>query len=205
METTKNKRKRPFDGKERIINIPYYGSNELVLKEEFGKYFIPEYGTVWVNNLGTKVIGKSGKVLAVYRNENGYLEIRSGTTLGTGDSRTWWSFSIHRLVSLAFIPNPYNLPEINHKDGNKFNNCIENLEWCTGKENIEHAVKNNLRGDFKGSKNGRSKLNESQVRDIKIMLRDTKITHKKIAEAYGVSKETIDDISRGKNWKHVVI
>ena len=50
-------------------------------------------------------------------------------------------FFIHRLVAQAFIPNPQNKPYINHKDGNPKNNCIDNLEWCTPFENVEHASK----------------------------------------------------------------
>ena len=51
---------------------------------------------------------------------------------------------IHRAIALAFIPNPENKPCINHKDGNKLNNSIDNLEWCTHQENMIHAGKTGL-------------------------------------------------------------
>lgn len=55
------------------------------------------------------------------------------------------NFSIHRLVAQAFIPNPENLPEVNHKDGNKLNNSVCNLEWSTSSDNCNHAIANGLR------------------------------------------------------------
>lgn len=51
---------------------------------------------------------------------------------------------VHRIVAIAFIENPNNLDQVNHIDGNKENNCITNLEWCSQSQNIEHAHKNNL-------------------------------------------------------------
>ena len=77
-------------------------------------------------------------------------------------------YSIHRLVATAFIPNPKNLPQINHIDGNKDNNCVENLEWCDNSYNQLHASANNLKDKSKMSANSSfRKLTEEQVAFIK--------------------------------------
>lgn len=64
---------------------------------------------------------------------------------------------VHRLVANAFIPNPLNKPEVNHKDGDRHNNNVENLEWCTHQENIQHAFSTGL---YKGK--GTSKLTQEE-------------------------------------------
>ena len=73
-------------------------------------------------------------------------------------------FRVHRLVAIAFIPNPDNLPEVNHKDECKTNNCVDNLEWCDHKYNNNYGSK---KGSTSGTKNHQNKFTEEMVRDIK--------------------------------------
>ncbi|MBE6156988.1 MAG: hypothetical protein E7161_04530 [Firmicutes bacterium] len=91
-------------------------------------------------------ISNLGNVKSLYNNiirkprigKNGYYYI---TLWKNGKCK---SKKNHRLVAEAFIPNPDNLPQVNHKDGNKLNNCVDNLEWCTASYNVRHAIKNGL-------------------------------------------------------------
>lgn len=79
---------------------------------------------------------KTNKILKSYISKDGYLR------LYIKYKWLWKNYSIHRLVAQTFIPNPNNKPQVNHKDWNKLNNNIENLEWSTAKENMNHAHKN---------------------------------------------------------------
>jgi len=90
-------------------------------------------GIYEVSNTGL-VRTVAGKELKPYLHKQGYLRIK----LTSGGTRK--SFLIHRLVAEAFIPNEHELPTINHKDGDPSNNDVSNLEWCTQKENVAHAV-----------------------------------------------------------------
>lgn len=110
---------------------------------------------------------------------------------------------VHVLVALAHIPNPFKKPFINHKDGNKSNNNISNLEWCTQSENTLHAFKNGLMVMPRGEKNHSSKLTEKEVVEIKSLLSKGEITQYKIAKLFKVHKVTIFDIKHGKTWTHI--
>ena len=91
------------------------------------RYYISKFGDVYST--------KSKRLLKPFKNEHGYLVVE----LWCNYQRK--SVKLHRLVAETFLENPNALKEINHKDGNKENNCVENLEWCTRSENLKHAYK----------------------------------------------------------------
>ena len=87
---------------------------------------------------------------------------------------------------------------MNHIDGNKLNNCVDNLEWVTNKENRHHAVKNGLH--LCGENCSWSKLTSTQVLEI---LKDDIHNYKELGDIYGVHRNTIRDIKMGKTWKQL--
>ena len=78
---------------------------------------------------------KTKHILTPNHTNRGYLQVR----LSIGGHSNTIARYIHRLVAAAFIPNPDNLPEVNHKDENKENNCVDNLEWCDHQYNMEYS------------------------------------------------------------------
>ena len=94
-----------------------------------GKYQVSSWGRI--RNAITKCIIKP------YSNTKGYLKVG----LYKGDDNKRIKFRVNRLVASAFIPNPYSLPQVNHKDGNKANNSFTNLEWVTNNDNQRHAAR----------------------------------------------------------------
>lgn len=93
-------------------------------------------GLYQVSNIGRVRRVKSGRVLIGFRCGGGYLYV----ILYKNETRK--NYSVHRLVAQAFIPNPNNLPQVNHKDEDKTNNRIENLEWCTNQYNCNYGTHN---------------------------------------------------------------
>lgn len=91
---------------------------------------------------GHQKVAHYGKIIDLnssYEDEDGYFRV-----VLVKHTKNWDVY-VHRLVALNFIPNPTNLPQVNHKDGNKKNNRVDNLEWCTNAENTQHSFKTGLR------------------------------------------------------------
>lgn len=107
---------------------------------------------------------------------------------------------MHRLVGAAFIPNPDAKPEINHRNGDKSNNCADNLEWVTGEENVAHATAAKLVPS--GDRHCFAILTAAAVRAIRERRAEGE-KRKTLAEQYGVSINTIKAVLSRRNWKGV--
>lgn len=108
----------------------------IELEGTYGRYQIYEDGRVWK----AARPHSTGRFLKHWLNRYGYPSVRLYTSNMKPKVVT-----IHRLVAQAFIPNPKNLPEVNHKDGSKGNFSINNLEWVSGRQNLQHAYDTGLR------------------------------------------------------------
>ncbi len=120
------------------------------------------------------------------KNKRGYLYAR--TTNG--------NYQIHRLVASAFINNPLNKPCVNHKDGNKHNNKVSNLEWVTHKENTSHAIKTGLLVLFRKNQGNTLKYSEEQCREV-IELVKGGVSYRKAGEMVGMPYSTVAHLIRG--------
>ena len=114
-----------------------------------------------------------------------------------GRTTTQW---VHRMIAEAFVPNPNNLPFVNHKDGDKLNNLPNNLEWVTNLENVTHAWDTGL-CTHKGISSPMSKLTEDQVMDIRLRAKAER--HCDLAKEFGVCKATMSQIINRKTYKDV--
>lgn len=103
-------------------------------------------------------------------------------------------FAVHRLVAMSFINNHENKPEVNHKDGVKSNNCVDNLEWVTSSENSTHAERTGLRSN--------ATLSDEKVHDICRKICDG-FKNTDIAKMFGISRAIVSDIKNRKTYKYI--
>ena len=109
------------------------------------------------------------------------------------------NIQIHRLVAIAFLPNPENKKCVNHIDNNPSNNCVSNLEWATYKENVNHALKQGRHPVNNLKKPKPTKLKEKDILEI----RNSNFKQSVLAKKYNVSQATISFVKNEKRWKHI--
>ena len=109
---------------------------------------------------------------------------------------------VHRLVADAFIPNKLLKPQINHKNGVRDDNRLENLEWVTASENVRHAYDTGITKPAKGERHPHSKLDDIKVMTIVTSLKNGQ-SGASLARLYGVNQSIVSDINRFKSWKHI--
>ena len=118
-----------------------------------------------------------------------------------------YTYKVHRLVALAFIPIEPGKDEVNHIDGNKLNNCVYNLEWSDRTDNMRHAVTNNLHKAISGENHPNCKYSDKQIKKVCELLKNNKLTLKEnlkeISKKTKVDKRTIDRIIKGETHKNI--
>ena len=151
-------------------------------------YYATEDGRIWSNY--------SQKFISPREDKDGYLKVR----LASPDfSSGRWTVSVNRLILSTYVPvEKMDSLQVNHKDGNKKNNNLSNLEWATCQENIIHACKNNLRAKINGS----AKLTPNDVREICVAL-EQGISNIELGKKYHVHPDTIGRIKRKCSWTEI--
>ena len=155
-------------------------------------------GLYAVSNLGRikRVVGKGCKKERIIKPNivRGYYQVRLSKD---GLVKPLY---LHRIILETFNPvEGMDKLDCNHRDENKENNCLNNLEWCSGSENVKHSIDTGLKIPDKGEQIGNSVLNEDKVLEIIDLLLNSNLSLQKIGEKFGVSRHTIFDIKRKKS------
>lgn len=136
-------------------------------------------------------------ILKLKTNSRGYYVV------GLWQKRKSKWFSLHKIVANNFIPNNNLIRnQINHKDGNKLNNKINNLEWCTAKENAFHSIQNGLNKTIApGDDHQGAKLTTHEVKIIRRVFLDGEVSVKNLCDKYNLKELTIRRIIHNRTWK----
>lgn len=135
------------------------------------------------------------RIIQPFKRKNGYPALKLGRK----------QFSCHRLMALTFIANPDRLKEINHRDGDKANFALDNLEWSTRKLNLQHASRMGLLrpNPARGEAAKKSHLTNEDVLAIRREYATGETTQRKLAERYGVDRYAIYAIVNRRTWTHI--
>jgi len=158
------------------------------MTKQLGIYTIYSNGKVWSN--------KHNKFLKPSKDEKGYLRI--GLYLN-GKAKT---YKLHRLISECFINKIEGKTQINHKDCNKLNNDISNLEWCNNSENQKHHHRVIKTGYLFGMKNHKAKITEQQMKEIRAKYATHKYTQTQLADEYNITQSAVSQIISNKIRKY---
>jgi hypothetical protein len=156
---------------------------------------IRSYPKYAVSDAGKVMRISTGRVLRVHLN-NGYPQVR------LYHRRKNKSLRVHRLVAECHVPNPNQLPQVNHKNGIKTDGSAVNLEWVTGAQNVQHAYTHGLRLSLKGSEHGRSKLTESDILQIRFLVSKGSSVST-VAKLFNISRGQTSRIVSRKRWAHL--
>lgn len=153
-------------------------------------YFISEDGKVF-RQTKTKL-----KEVKIKLSKDGYLIVG----LSKNNERKF--YRVHRLVSECYIPNPNNLPQVNHINGIKTDNKVDNLEWVTPEQNMQHSYMNRL--SPVGEKHWKSKLTNEQADWIRknYTYKHPDFNSVKLGKQFGVGHAQILKIVKNKNWNY---
>jgi hypothetical protein len=171
-----------------ISDIPGY--------EHIKGYAIDKDGKVWSCKCMKNTYFDTWRILKDRLDTKGYFNFSY-----THESKKKY-IMVHKLVGLAFINKPEYATEINHKNGNKIDNRIDNLEWVSRRQNIKHSYDTLKRKRTQGDMSPLAKLDEQKVKEIKKMLLEGG-TIRGIGSLYGVHSSIIHGIKTGKRWPHV--
>lgn len=146
-------------------------------------------------------VSRIGNIFSKYKNDllKQQINHKGYNTVYLKDGTKSKTIFVHRIVSEVFLPNPNKYPQVNHIDGNKLNNNVDNLEWCSNEYNMKHSWDIGLREPVHGEEVGTSILKESQVCEIYMSNKSSK----ELSNEYNVSAGTINSIKSRKSWQKV--
>lgn len=173
-----------------------------IIEEIFKPIFINGIETHYeVSNKGNVRNSNTGKILQPEVSNCGYLRV--GIYYVKDNRRYYIHGSVHRLVAIAFIPNPDNLPQVNHKDGNKTHNWVENLEWSSPSDNDYHAFATGLKKKIYGENSHLHKYSRDTIEKACKLMESGKYVLREISEMTEVPVRMLGRVRLRKSWCNV--